>query len=143
MKISNNFVIQEVVDEATYNKYGVKSIWFMDDRIIQSVQTLRTALGVPLTINNWHRGGDREYSGLRPHDTTVGAGRSQHKFGRAIDTVSSKITAQEMRDYIMSNQDDFPFITTIEDKVGWLHMDCRNRDMSNGIMMFDPRGGGK
>ena len=141
MKISDNFVLQEVVDEETYNKYGDRSIWFIDDRIIQSAQTLRTALDIPLTINNWHIGGDRNYSGLRPHDAPVGSQRSQHKFGRALDIISPRMTAQEMRDYIMSHQYDFPFITTIEDKVSWLHIDCRNRDMSNGIVMFDPRGG--
>lgn len=137
MKVSNNFDLREFVSPILYEKYGDKSLWFIDQRIIQSAQDLRDNLGVSLTINNWHYGGDRYMSGLRTSEMKIYRQFSQHTFGRAVDIVSEKITADEMREHILTNQEKYPHITTLEGNVSWLHMDCRNRDEKN-IQVFLP-----
>jgi len=137
LKVSNNFHLKEFVSPILYDKYGDKSLWFIDQRIIQSAQDLRDNLGVSLTINNWHYGGDRYMSGLRTSEMKIYRPFSQHSFGRAVDIVSDKITADEMREHILMNQEKYPHITTLEGNVSWLHMDCRNRSEED-IQVFLP-----
>ena len=137
MKVSDNFSLQEFVPKSVWDKYGAKAIWFIDPRIIESAQILRDELGVSLTINNWSYGGARYMSGLRIPDMNIYRPFSQHAFGRAVDIVSNKISAQEMREHILNNQALYPHITTIEGNVSWLHMDCRNRPEPE-IQVFQP-----
>lgn len=137
MKVSKNFSLQEFVSPLMFEQYGEKALWFIDPRIIESAQALRDSLGVPLTINNWAYGGDRYMSGLRTSDIKIYRPFSQHSFGRAVDIVSPEITAAEMRQHILSNQELYPHITTLEGHVSWLHMDCRNRT-EEGIQVFLP-----
>lgn len=137
MKVSKNFTLQEFVSALVFEKYSEKALWFIDPRIIESTQSLRDNLGVPLTINNWFYGGNRYMSGLRTQEMSVYTPFSQHSFGRAVDIISSKITADEMRIHILENQNLYPHITTLEGNVTWLHMDCRNRT-DEGIQVFLP-----
>ena len=50
--------------------------------------------------------------------------------GKGFDVVSSKMTAQEMRDTIVANADKLPVPIRIENGVSWLHFDTF--DPSNG-----------
>ena len=137
MKVSKNFSLQEFVSPIMFERYGKKALWFIDPRIIESAQSLRDNLGLSLTINNWAYGGDRWKSGLRTSDMEIYRPFSQHSFGRAVDIISPDITADEMRQHIISNQELYPHITTLEGDVSWLHMDCRNR-VEEGIQVFLP-----
>lgn len=98
MKVATNFYIWEFVSEQTYNKWGNKSIWFVDKRLVVVTQELRVRIGLPITGCNWHdppEGGPvYNWSGYRPPDCEVGADESQHRFGRGIDL---KILGEENR----------------------------------------------
>jgi hypothetical protein len=90
---------------------------------------IRERWGVPLICNDWHTGGRLQQRGFRAFESTVGAALSQHKFGRAADLSSSKMSADRMRADILANPDDpaFRFISRIEDgrdSPTWLHLDC-------------------
>lgn len=137
VKLSKNFILQEFVSKTFWEKWGERSIWFIDQRIVESVQTLRDELGVPLTINNWFYGGSRQASGLRVEGMLEWLAYSQHSFGRAVDVVSSSITADDMRQFLYSNKNKFPHITAIETNVSWLHIDCRETKM-NDYLLFNP-----
>jgi hypothetical protein len=137
MKVSKNFNLKEFVSPIMYDRYGEKALWFIDPRIIESAQSLRDNLGLSLTINNWAYGGDRYMSGLRTSDMEIYRPFSQHSFGRAVDIISTEITGEEMRQHILSNQELYPHITTLEGDTSWLHMDCRNRT-EEGIQVFLP-----
>lgn len=135
--LTKNFKLQEFVSQSIWEKWGEKAIWFIDKRIVLSAQALRDNLGVPLTINSWSYGGDRQESGLRVEGMTNWRPFSQHSFGRAIDIVSSRMTADEMRAHIIQNREKYPFITAIELNVSWLHIDCRETN-SNDFLLFNP-----
>ena len=139
MKVSNNFYLQEFVDEGTYKQWGDSSIWFVDPRIITLAQFIRERLGKPCTINNWHSGGQYQYSGFDPPGGYRKAtSLSQHRFGRAIDLKVSGMEsngAPELRADIQGHWDLYhkaTAITTIEDgnyAPTWCHIDIRTTGM--------------
>lgn len=67
-----------------------------DPTLLKVIDLLREKYG-SCTINNWKTGGPRKESGLRMMDTSTGAVLSAHKFGRAVDCIFSKVSAEEIR----------------------------------------------
>lgn len=131
------FSVQEFVPRAVYNALGDERSWqVMDERILQTAYSLRVRYG-KMTINNWHMGGDREWSGLRLPESPFYSKTSQHSFGRAIDVLFADVSAEDVRMDIRSRLDDpaFKFITSIELGTSWLHADCRN---CNRLMTYYP-----
>jgi len=126
-----HFIPQEYVPKEIYDVLGDKSLLVMDYRVLKTDDAIREFFGVPVIINTWHdskmvkKYGLRRYSGYRPFQCKVGAAFSQHKFGRASDKVVVGIDIKTVRRAIIDNQRHFPYITVIEDKVSWLHTDCR------------------
>jgi hypothetical protein len=141
MKISPNFVLQEFVPKPIFDQYGDKAIWFIDFRIVEGAEWIRSLFNAPVTINNWHTGGPFQNRGFRPPATTVGAHLSQHKFGRAIDINVKGFTAEQVHDYLIEHQDEtVKYWTTIEakeDTPGWTHLDVRVTK-SNQILIVKP-----
>jgi hypothetical protein len=132
---AKHFKVQEFVPEAVYCELGDMSMILIDSRMVRTADAIREYFGVPMNINDWHFGGGNQYRGYRTSGCRVGAKWSQHKFGRALDIVS-RIPASEMRKAILDNQEDFPFISAMEDGVDWLHVDCRNVDRKGNIYLF-------
>ena len=126
------FKTYEFVDRETYERWGEKSIWFIDNRIVTLMNKLREEFGVPITINNWYWGGDREWSGLRTPRSPYYSTYSQHSFGRAIDFLVKGKTADEVRDLIEEWYNlghlGFEYNITMEygDRITWVHIDIRN-----------------
>lgn len=133
IRLSPHFYIDELVPKEIFMQYYEKSLMFIDPKLIQMIEGIRTYFNVPIIINNWYTGGERNESGFRLPDTTTGAILSQHKFGRAADLVFPKGTDYEkIRNTIRKNYDTFKQmgITTIEkDTPSWLHIDCRYTEM--------------
>ncbi len=128
MKISEHFDLREVVTPEAYAALGDKAIILMDKRIIDVCEELRNYFDEPITINNWHSGGQYHESGLRNFDTTTGAKYSQHKYGRALDLKFTHVTPEEVRNEIREMFDHFSKfgLTTIEQSTAtWVHIDCR------------------
>ena len=129
--LTTNFRLEEFIDPGTFKKYGESSIWFIDSRIVTLAQFMRERLGKPCTINNWHGGGQYQYSGFDPPGGYRKAtSLSQHRFGRAMDLKVSGMTADEVRDDIIGNFDIYRKVglTTIEDgdyAPTWCHIDIR------------------
>jgi len=123
----SHFIIQELVDKATYDKRGEKAWELLDEKILITIDKLRNRYG-PMTINSWKWHGDRMWSGLRTKDSPYYSAYSQHTFGRAVDVIFNDITAEEVRQNILADpdHDDFKYITSFEEGVSWLHIDCRN-----------------
>tara|TARA_R100000664_G_C2697776_1_gene99339 strand:+ start:103 stop:540 length:438 start_codon:yes stop_codon:yes gene_type:complete len=137
LKVSSNFNLKEFIDPYTYGKFGDSSIWFIDSRIITLAQFIRERLGKACTINNWHLGGQYQYSGFRPPQCTVGGKLSQHRFGRGIDIKVSGMAqngAPELREDIIKNYSIYRKVglTTIEDgefAPTWCHIDIRETNL--------------
>lgn len=131
------FKLHELVDPATYRKFGEWAWVFFDDDTLRMVDGLRDYFNVPLTINNWHWGGQLQWSGLRTLDCTEGAQYSMHRFGKAFD-IKAKLSATEMRREIMAHKDHpfLKYINRMEDGVSWLHVDRAN--VEERIVLFNP-----
>lgn len=139
-KISENFYLDEVMHPEVYKKFGAKSRWFIDQRLVDIVQYIRTKTGKPITINTWFDGGRFKERGLRNPNTSTGAKYSQHKFGKALDFIVSGMSADEVREKILGEwKADLMGLglTAIEAGVSWVHIDIRNTG-ENDIMIFYP-----
>lgn len=127
--IPKHFVLQEFLPRQIYEQITPATMWkgwmMLDERMLRHADQCREAFG-PLTINNWHIGGNRNESGLRISGMATYNPFSQHSFGRAFDCVSKVKTGEEMRQYILANKDKFPYVTRMEIGTSWLHSDCGN-----------------
>lgn len=129
MKVSNNFDLVEYMPKAVFEQFGNRCTWFLDTKLINVVQLLRDQYG-PITINDWHQGGNYEYSGFRPQWSSVGAAYSQHRFGRAADLKFANHTVKEVYEDIIDNKRIWleRGLTTLENvrhTPTWLHIDVR------------------
>jgi len=125
---AKHFIIQELVDPVTYNKFGERSWWFIDPDLIKIIDALREEFG-SATINNWKWGGDRSWSGLRTSASPWYSTYSQHSFGRAADIIFKNHEAEEVRQAMIADPDKWLEIVphiTLEEGVSWVHVDVRN-----------------
>ena len=126
----------ELVDRDTYSKFGDSSLMFIDNRALETLDDLKTIFyRGTMVINNWHWNGDRQWSGLRTPESPYYSTYSQHSFGRAIDFVCSDYTPEEIRQFILNNNDKFPHIRRLEKDVNWVHFDLANTG-SEDIILF-------
>lgn len=134
------FKAHELVPPEIYEKFGKRSYMFMDDRLLRLCDALRLKFG-SATINNYEYGGDRVASGLRSPDSLYYSPTSQHSFGRAVDIIFSKVSAEYVREQIKKEpiywlSDAGVESITLEDGVSWLHIDIRNSGA--GVNSFKP-----
>lgn len=134
MYISDKFEPYEFVPESIYENYGEKSLWFIDDRMLITADQLREKYG-KMIINNWYWDGQFDSRGFRPPGDPEGADLSQHRFGRALDIDFKEEDVDKVRQDILNNKGQYPFVHAVELDVSWLHIDCRNCDR---ILTFRP-----
>lgn len=139
-KISDHFWIAEWVSKSTLEKWGSQAVLFIDPRIVLFMEIQRKLYG-PLYMNNWIDGGNKDSRGYRSADDPDGAAASQHRFGRAADSVSDKYPAEERREEIIKNWDakyrDIG-VTRMELGTSWLHVDCGWVLNQQKIFTFNP-----
>lgn len=136
----------------------------IEPEIIDVLQFLRVKLGKPIVVNNWYpvakqmndqgislddiikkiMGDDsiRKWSGLRPEDCPIGAEKSAHKLGKAVDPKGDQ---WEMFGIIRDNAKDFYGLglRRVEDPKltqGWLHMDTLDTGCEEYIKIIDHQG---
>ena len=104
---------------------NVYSLMVMDPRILWTLDALRAFFGRPLTINNWHSGGQFQQRGFR-NDPGTGAPLSQHRFGRACDFDIYGTPASKFRELAKAGTlyHELTYITRIEENTNWCHIDC-------------------
>lgn len=138
------FETREFIPKQVYAVRGEKSIQLMDDRALITADALRARYGKAV-INTWFFWNKdspvwigkrpRNWSGLRVKGCPYGSAFSQHRFGRALDMLFEDVTAEEIRQDILTTLDSFPYITSLELETSWLHFDTRNCDR---IMTYKP-----
>lgn len=131
-----HFSIQELVPRHVYEERGPKAWELLDDRALITLDAIRDFAG-PTVVNNWVRGGDRQWSGLRTPESPYYSPYSQHTFGRAFDCIFYDTTAQDVRNYVLKNKSKFPYIRALETEIDWFHFDVRN---CVAIKLFTPGG---
>jgi len=121
------FDIRELVPPSVYDDRDERAWELLDSRMLITLDALRLRYG-PITVNNWHTGGDRHWSGLRTPDSPWYKPYSQHTFGRAADCIFHSTDAESVRQDILANPDarEFELIMSIELGTSWIHFDVRN-----------------
>jgi hypothetical protein len=133
------FQLHELVPPDIYEARGARAWELLDERALITLDALREHLG-PFIVNDWWWDGKFKESGLRSLTTKTGAALSQHRFGRAFDCKFRNKSPKEACDYVLSNQDQFPHLTVIENTDStptWFHFDVRSHDRT-GIWMVNP-----
>lgn len=136
------FGLHELVDQVSFERYGSRLWNVFDERILRAADRLRRRYG-PLVCCDWHCGGTNHFRGWRAPGCNVGALLSQHRFGRALDLIPQRCTAEEIRqdlldapDFVLGDLGQW-LVTAFEADVSWLHIDCRNRDVfAEGFLVF-------
>ena len=124
------FKAHELVPKQVYDLFIDENMIFgiFDENALRCLDLIREWADVGLTVNNWYWKGARQESGFRPDNTTTGADRSAHKYGKAFDIISPKMTAQQLWAVIDKNVAKLPCKIRIEKTSGgkpitWLHFD--------------------
>lgn len=133
----DHFAIHEFVPPHIFKLRGEKAWQLMDENILRTADRLRRRYG-KMKINDYYWGGEREWSGLRTSDSPYYSKTSQHTFGRAIDVIFTLVTAEEVRQDILTNPElyDYRLIMSMELGTSWLHIDTRNCER---IFTYYPR----
>jgi hypothetical protein len=135
MKVSENYDVREFVPKETFDKFGDKAIWFVNPNLVKFAEWLSEQFGVHAVVNNWHTGGQYQYSGYRPPTYTQGAKESQHRCHNATDNKVAGVDPERVREEIRNNfkdlHDKFGITTIEKDCPTWTHVDCRWTNQDN------------
>lgn len=146
-QIKRYFDIEEVVCPHVCNNPSLRALaWdFFDPRLIETMYVIRENLGKAIHVNNWATGGSLSQRGLRCNVCALVREKtmlekpyiSTHLQGTGIDFDVKGMSAQQVRDWIVGNQDILPYPIRLEDKVTWVHLDVRNDGKRGKVLMFE------
>jgi len=125
---STKFKIEELVPLRLINLIHKDLLWkLIDDDIIIAIDKIKEVFPKgSMSINTYLWSGNRTQSGVRTKNSKYYSETSQHSLGKAIDCVFGNYSTDEVREYILANQDEFPTIKRIEADVSWLHIDVKD-----------------
>mgnify|MGYP002335789283 CR=1 FL=1 len=131
------FRLEELVPPDVF-ELGEQAWQFFNPTALKALDNLRIYFDKPITVNNWHVGGQFKYRGFRPQECGVGAPNGEHYKGNAFDCDIKGMTAEEARQEILANQEHelLKDIMRMEDGVNWLHFDCK--PVEKRIKVFKP-----
>ena len=148
--IKKHFCIQEFVSEKVYNKHGENSWQFLSPRLLHTMLVIREELDLSITINNWKWGGKFSQRGLRENTCSMVQKKnksnktylSAHVLGCAVDFDVEGMSANEVRDWLVKNQDKLPFKIRLERKlngkyISWSHLDVYSNSKNDKVYLFD------
>ena len=124
---SKYFEIHELVPEELYHTVHEDVLWRMvPQKLIESIDQIKEKFPKgSMSINNYEWAGNRRWSGLRTVGSPWYSHGSQHTTLNAVDAVFSKYTTDEVRNYILTNPNEFTHVRRIETNVNWLHIDLK------------------
>lgn len=144
--------VKQVVPPSMWELFGVQALDKMDQRICEFIEEFREYVDVPLTANDWSWGGRFSQRGVRDYKQygtheKMAKSRSDHITGRAIDLVSSSLTAHELRVKFIEKEQywfekygiNFIEVGTLNggDPMTWFHAGI-NIDQGQGIQYWSP-----
>lgn len=115
-------------------------LWgLMDTKLLAVLERLREDIGKPFTVNNYTSKEVVKYynRGYRSKYCKVGAEKSMHKVGKAIDFTVEGMEPEKVRKYIIANHAKYPEIRRMETGVSWVHIDTKDTGTSE-IVLFKP-----
>ena len=148
MYTCKHFQIYELVDPTVYVYYRDGAWTMFNPKVLVALDGVREFFDVPVRVNNWFWGGQLQWRGLRTKVCKIGAAKSEHRLIHyrnrpphlcsAIDYDVQGMSAQDVRDQIVANQDNplLQHITRMEKGTSWVHMDCK--PVERRIRVFMP-----
>ena len=147
-----HFAITELVSNLTYKRLGDSSWRLFNYTVLQSLDKVREIFGKPIIINNWKSGGPWSQRGLRSNMDELVKKKtlsnsiylSSHCFGYGFDINVKGMSGEQVFNYIIDNQDKFPFIVRMESRIDattkkprtWTHIEIGWRDPGVDIEVF-------
>jgi hypothetical protein len=143
--IRKYFAIHELVGRYTFKKYGEAAWKFLDFRLLWALLIIRTNLNKKITANTWFWGGRFSQRGLRSNLQQIFSGYfkrlklylSGHVLGKGIDFDVEGMCAEEVRQWIVNNEDLFPFKIRLEKDSSWVHLDVIQDESKPKIYLFN------
>ncbi len=144
---SKFFNIKELVCPHVYERFGDEAWSFLDERLLNTLYTIRLYLDKPIIVNNWAKGGSYSQRGLRCNVCPLVKEKTSlekvyvtaHLQGKAIDFHVPGLTSDEVRDFIVGIQRQLPYPIRIERGTqGWVHIDMRASEFYDKINFFNP-----
>ncbi|MGL5725973.1 hypothetical protein [Cetobacterium sp.] len=128
------FRTQELVSRKVFQKFGERSIRFLDPNILVAAGKIRKHFGRPVIINNWHYNGYNQQRGLRANTDSLVYEKtingilylSPHLLGKGIDFEIIGLDHKEVAEEILKNSDKFEEIKRMENTAltpGYTHVD--------------------
>ena len=135
------FELHELVCKHVYDKYGKQAWQFLDPRLIVTIDWIRKQLDKPITINDYYWKGIDTQSGLRCNMCNITKSKtdkgeiymSGHQEGQAVDFSVKGMTAEAVRNWLVSQE--LPYPIRLEADVEWIHLDVR--DAGQKIFTFN------
>lgn len=153
MKKCKYFKLQEIVSDKVYKKLGESAWRLFAPSVIDNLDSFREIIGAGVTINNYPFGGPNTQRGLRCNvdqivkDATEknSVYLSSHCFGYGFDVSVKNMKGHQVFDYILKNQDKFPFISRMESRIDgrtkelrtYTHIEFGYRAPGKSIEVFD------
>ena len=131
-KIRKYFDTQEVVCKHVYDKFGDDAWKFFDPRLLETLLFIREGIGEPIYVNNWQISGSLSQRGLRCCVCSLVKTKadlkkvymSSHIFGRGIDFDVKGMSPKDVKEWIVSHQDELPYPIRLElNTPTWTHLD--------------------
>lgn len=148
--VKTYFQIYELVGRKTYKKFGEDSWQFLDTEALECLYIIRHGIGKPCIINDWFWGGKSQQRGFRTniqqifrrYFTRNKLYLSGHVLGKAFDLIFDGISAPEVREWIINNQDLFPCKLRLEclkngKEITWVHFDTKHLERNPKVYTFN------
>jgi uncharacterized protein YcbK (DUF882 family) len=131
-----HFSIKELVPKDIYELRVESACWeLFDSGLLRVIDRLRDNLKRPITVNTWHVGGKFSQRGYR--NAKVGASKSMHIYGKALDFDVKGMSANAVRKHITDNYHLYPEIRRMETDINWVHIDTKETGVSK-LITFKP-----
>lgn len=151
-KLSSYFLIEELVDKKTYKAHGQRAWKFFSIELLETMLIVREDIGLPITVNNWHKGGRFSQRGLRTNISPMvlkksAIGRlylSAHMMGKALDFDVKGMNADEVRKWFVVHRKELPHKIRLENKINktgktisWVHLDVIDESHNEKVYLFN------
>lgn len=142
-KVGKYFTIAELVCPHVFQRDGENAWRYFSNEYLETLVAIREILNLPMTINNWSKGGKFSQRGLRCNICDLVASKtrggqlyvSAHMLAQGFD-FSTTIPAHNVRDILKKNVDKLPYPIRLEKDVTWVHVDLYQVSDKNKITEF-------
>lgn len=140
MQLNKYFIAQEFLSKREYEKLmtlpadmRLNAFYkLVDKRVVESVMFIRKTIGLPVEVNTWHKGGDKQWRGHRTPECKIGSKLSMHRKTpcQAVDFTVIGMDISEIRKFINEHQAELYALgirrmESVIDAPTWIHNDMK------------------